>query len=317
MINYKLVNAEPKDIEILTSMKLLTMIDDNMDKKLSYKEKNKIKQNIIKNIEESFEEYKLIYVNKKLAGAYSLNEYKDGAMIDELYLFEEFRNQGIGTDIINRLKEKVNKLYVWVYKANKGVLRLFRSAGFMTEEENERVIILKYDSLHIKVTEELDKIRLGYMDRKGNKYVTCDEKFRDLYYLQTPHSVMENGIGLCFDQVELERYLVSKMGINHRTYFMSYQKRALGPAHTFLLFKENDKYYWFENAWYKYKGIHEYDTKEEALLDIKKKFVATIDDYDESKFRMYEFDKPRAGINYTKYIGNAMNGIVIKLNEDK
>ena len=33
MIKYTLVDAQEKDIEILTSMKSITMIDDNMDKK--------------------------------------------------------------------------------------------------------------------------------------------------------------------------------------------------------------------------------------------------------------------------------------------
>lgn len=316
MINYKLVNAEFKDIEILTSMKSLTMIDDVMDKKLSYKEKSKIKQNIVKNIEETYEDYELIYVDNKIAGAYTTIEYKDGIMIDELYLFLEFRKMGIGTDIISKLKENNYKIYVWVYKTNKLALSFFKKNDFMTEEENERVIILKYDTVYKKVVEELEKIRLGYVDKKGNKYVKCDDNFRNLYYLQTPQSVMENEVGLCFDQVELERYLLTKMGINLRTYFMSYQKRNLGPAHAFLIFKENDKYYWFENAWYKYKGIHEYDNKVDALSDIKDKFIKTIDDYDETIFRMYEYEKPRAGINYTKYIGNVMNGKVVKLEED-
>ena len=35
--------------------------------------------------------------------------------------------------------------------------------------------------------------------------------------------------------------------------------------------------------------------------------------YTESKLRIYEFDKPRSGINYVKYLGNAMNGKVIKV----
>ena len=41
MIKYTLVDASEKDIEILTSMKSITMIDDRMDKKLNYSEKKK------------------------------------------------------------------------------------------------------------------------------------------------------------------------------------------------------------------------------------------------------------------------------------
>ena len=42
MLDYKIVDAKDKDVEIITSMKLVTMIDDEMDKILSYAEKEKI-----------------------------------------------------------------------------------------------------------------------------------------------------------------------------------------------------------------------------------------------------------------------------------
>ena len=41
MLDYKIVDAKDKDVEIITSMKLVTMIDDEMDKILSYEEKEK------------------------------------------------------------------------------------------------------------------------------------------------------------------------------------------------------------------------------------------------------------------------------------
>ena len=59
---YKVKDAEFKDIEILTSIKSVTMIDDVMDKKLAYQEKIKIKNNILLNIQENYKNYKLIYI---------------------------------------------------------------------------------------------------------------------------------------------------------------------------------------------------------------------------------------------------------------
>lgn len=310
---YDLKDAEFKDIEILTSIKSVTMIDDVMDKKLAYQEKVKIKNNISLNIQENYKNYKLIYSDNNIIGAYALINYLDGFMIDELYLFREYRNKGIGTKIINELIEKNRKLYIWVYKDNVLALKLFRNLGFTTATESERLLILKYDSVYVKVVEELAKIKLGYVDKNKNKQIKCGYDFKAIYVLQSPKQVAENKIGLCFDQVEYERELISKMNITNRTYFIMYQDSDVGPAHAFLLFKDNNKYYWFENAWLKYRGIHEYDTKEEALLDIKYKFIATLDSYTESKLRIYEFDKPRSGINYVKYLGNAMNGKVIKV----
>ena len=315
MIKYTLVDAQEKDIEILTSMKSITMIDDNMDKKLTYDEKKKIKKSIAESIQESYSTYKMIYVGKATVGAFAVIDYEDGLMLDHIYLLKEYRNQGIGTSIINEIIANNRKVYVWVYKNNAEALKLFRKIGFTSINESNSVLLLKYDTVYKRMTEELAKIRLGYIDKHGNKYVTPQKDFRDNYYLQTATSVMETGIGLCFDQVELERYFITKMKVDFRTYYMLYQdtSKDLGPSHAFLIFKDNKRYYWFENAWYKYRGIHEYETLNEALTDIKNKFMATFDNFNENKFRLYSFEKPRAGINYTKYIGNAINGRIIRV----
>ena len=84
MLDYKLVDAQFKDSDILVSIKLVTMIDDEMDKVLSYNEKNKIRKSVDKNIERTCELYKIIYVDNKIAGAYLVLPYEDGYIIDEI-----------------------------------------------------------------------------------------------------------------------------------------------------------------------------------------------------------------------------------------
>ena len=69
MIDYKIVDAKEKDVDILTSIKLVTMIDDEMDKVLSPEEKSKIRKSVDKNIDRTCELYKVIYVDNKIAGA--------------------------------------------------------------------------------------------------------------------------------------------------------------------------------------------------------------------------------------------------------
>ena len=312
MLDFKIVDAKEKDIEILTSMKMVTMIDDDMDKKLSHKEKDKIKNNIIANINTTYEDYKMIYVDKVCAGAYTTISYLDGEMIDQIYLFKEYRNKGIGTKIINKLKKKVKNLYVWVYVNNKDAIRLFRNLGFITASDGGRTVILKYDSINSGVMQEMEHIKIGYVDKNGKRYLNPTRWFRDEYYLQSAKEVLESGIGLCFDQVELERELISKMGVPLRTYYVSYPDKDY--AHTFLVYKDNDKYYWFEHAWIKYRGIHEYDTKDELLLDVLNKYINTIPGGDYSKLKLYQYEKPRHGINYSKFLDNVINNkcIIIK-----
>ena len=114
MIDYKVSNARQKDIELLTSIKMVTMLDDELDKKLSFDEKEKIKNNIVLNIEQNYKNYRIIYVDQEIAGAYAVIPYEDGQMIDEIYLFEEYRNKGIGSDIITNLVVNCRYLYVWI-----------------------------------------------------------------------------------------------------------------------------------------------------------------------------------------------------------
>lgn len=311
MLEYKIVNAKDKDMDILTSIKLVTMVDDEMDNALSYAEKNKIRKSIMKNIEATVEEYKIIYVGQKIAGAYVVIPYEDGNIIDEIYLFKEYRNNGIGTEIINKIKKQYPVLYIWVHKNNKDAIRLFERLGFIAMN-NGRTQIMKCDSVYINVKDKLEDIKLGYRDKDGNKYIGYKWNFKDIFYLQSPKQLTESKIGTCFEQVELEREIVSKLGADLRTYFIHYPDDKMDISHAFLIYKDTKKYYWVENAWLKYRGLHIYDTKEELFDDVLNKFVDTIPDGDFKKVKLYLYEKPRFGINYSKYLAHCINGKSIK-----
>lgn len=306
MLDYKLVNGKEKDSDILTSIKLVTMIDDEMDKVLSYTEKAKIRKSIDMNIERTCESYKIIYVDNKIAGAYLVLPYLDGYIIDEIFLFDEFRNQGIGSDIINNLAKKYDSLYIWVYKNNERAINLFKRLGFRLYT-NGRSLIMRYDKVYVNVKDKLDEIKLGYRDKAGNLYVGFKYNFKDIFYLQSPKQLMESKVGSCFDQVELERYLVNKLGVDCRTYFVMYPDDDMDYGHTFLVYKDSKFYYWLEHAWYKYRGVHVYNSKEELFNDVVLKFLDSIPDGSIRKVKMYMYEKPRFGINYVKLFSHLIS----------
>lgn len=306
MLDYKLVDAQFKDTDILVSIKLVTMIDDEMDKVLSHAEKTKIRKSIDMNVERTCESYKIIYVNKRIAGAYLVIPYEDGYMIDEIYLFKEFRNNGIGTDIIKKIQKEYPDLYVWVYKNNRDAIRLFERLGFRTITTG-RTQIMKYDKVYVNINDKLKNIKLGYRDKNGNLYSSFNSDFKEIFYLQSSKQLLESNVGSCFDQVELERELINKLDVDCRTYFMMYPDDKMDYAHTFLIYKDNKYYYWLENAWYKYKGVHVFDNKDELFEDIMKKFIKTIPDGDIKKIKLFMYDKPRAGINYSKLLSHFIN----------
>ena len=303
MLEYKLVRAKEKDSDILNSIKLVTMIDDEMDKALSYTEKEKIKKSVAKNIELNCEEYRLIHVGNKIAGAYLVLPYEDGVILDEIYLFPEYRNQGIGTSIITRIIKAEENLYLWVYKNNIKALRLFERLGFIALSSG-RTMIMKYDKVYINIKDKLEGIRLGYRDKYDNKYIGFDADFKETFYLQSPKQLLESKIGSCFDQVELERELISRLDVDCRTYFISYTDDENDYSHAFLIYKDSQKYYWLENAWMKYKGLHLYDSKEDLFDDVLSKFVKTIPDGDFKKVKLYLYERPRFGISYSNCMSN-------------
>ncbi|HAB66973.1 MAG TPA: hypothetical protein DCE23_06355 [Firmicutes bacterium] len=312
MLEYKLVNAQDKDMDILTSIKLVTMIDDEMDKVLPYAEKNKIKKSVFMNLERTCEEYKIIYVNNKIAGAYLVLPHEDGYIIDELYLFKEYRNKGLGTEIVSKLKKQYPVLYIWVYKNNKDTIRFLERMGF-TIAVKGRTLIMKCDHVYLNIKDKLSDIRLGYRDKEGRWYQIYQDRYDATFVLQSPKQLLESKIGSSFDQVELERDLITKLGVDLRTYFIYYPDETFLYAHSFLIYKDESNYYWIENAWRKYRGSHIYKTKQELFDDILHKFVDTIPNGEFKKVKLYLYDKPRYGISYTKFIDNCLNSKSIKV----
>lgn len=111
---------------------------------------------------------------------------------------------------------------------------------------------------------------LSIMKYKGNMITTPDQLLRFMsnikydnetndenYIVKTPSQLIKTKMGICYDQVELERYIFKNMRYDFKTFF-AYQQKPIefSPTHTFLIFKENNQYYWFENAWESYRGIH-------------------------------------------------------------
>lgn len=85
---------------------------------------------------------------------------------------------------------------------------------------------------------------LGFM--RGIEYDDFGDE--DDYIVQTPEGLLASMKGVCYDQVELERKVLSDY--EPSTYF-SYRGLPIedNPTHTFLVYKEDGGYYWFENSW--------------------------------------------------------------------
>ena len=160
------------------------------------------------------------------------------------------------------------------------------------------------------IIKEIEKINYGYLNKNNIIHKNVDNEFSDNYILQSPEEVIKNKIGVCWDQVELERNLFEKENIEFNTYFIVHYDGDKCPTHTFLIYKENNKYYWFEHAWKKFKGIHEYNSELEAIKDIKEKFIKyeLKNNYNSMNLCIYKYDKPKYGISCLEFYKHCEKG---------
>jgi len=147
----------------------------------------------------------------------------------------------------------------------------------------ENVKTLEQLSEGIKSPEELleymeKNLEYGYVGQESGRIYSFDdrdfdENFEAEYFLQTPEQLMKSGHGVCWDQTELERYWFSRRKYEAEVYFLIFNKQEPNdlPTHTFLVYKNNGKFYWFENSFGSQKGIHEYTDLDTLLEDVKER----------------------------------------------
>ena len=166
-----------------------------------------------------------------------------------------------------------------------------------------------------KLQEFLKDIEYGYMDKSKETKTVIDKSFESTYILQNPKEVYKNKIGTCWDQVELERYILEEQDIQISSFFIVHYDNNKCPTHTFITIADKDKIYWFENSWEAYKGIHEYNNIYELLNDVKDKFIdkELKSNYVSKNLVIYKYEKPQSHINIEEFYKHCESGIKINI----
>lgn len=157
MIRYILVKAAKKDIPRLIQYKkdIIYMYTND----LLEDEKNKINEYVTNSVSEMFKDYYNIVFDDKIIGSILLKDIQEGKLIDEIYIEKEFRNNGIGTDIIMKAVKKSNNknIYLWVYKENIKAVSLYKKLGFKIIDETESRYYMEYNVKRQKQNENNKK----------------------------------------------------------------------------------------------------------------------------------------------------------------
>ena len=89
-----------------------------------------------------------ILIEKDIAGFVYFKEEEDRITVDVLCLFPEFRNSGLGSQVLRSFIEQANQLnkpiYLDTFKTNPAK-RFYERHGFVVDGENHSHYVLKYE----------------------------------------------------------------------------------------------------------------------------------------------------------------------------
>lgn len=158
-------------------------------------------------------------------------------------------------------------------------------------------------------------IEYGFIDSDGIVHTEDDIDYNECllskYRLLNGDKLLDISHGICWDLVEIERYYLDKFDYIDKSYAFVYYDKRMDPVHTIMTTILNNKYYWIESSWKDYKGIHEYDTLDEMLDDVKDKFIKSLDcnEIDDKNLVIYKYNKPDkeySCVEFYEYLENSM-----------
>ena len=159
----------------------------------------------------------------------------------------------------------------------------------------------------VEIMNLMQDIKYGWVDKEKKKHQDF-ETFATDYLLQSPKQLIKSQIGVCWDQVELERYYFKNTNLEIKTFFIINNDEGMCPTHTFLVYEKNNEFYWFEHSWEKYRGIFKYNSLESLLKDVKNKFISDLEDKSILNISLYEYPKVPSSLNPLDYMNFVQNG---------
>lgn len=144
---YELRRVDENDSQLLINYKLSTIFEYADD--ISKEETEQIKEYVNNSVFKLLNEYRIVVVDGRDIGCLLVTEYEDGFLLDEIYLEEDYRGQGIGSLLIKSVINKHGVVYLWVYKKNEKAIKLYEKLGFRKEKETERRYFMKREKKKI------------------------------------------------------------------------------------------------------------------------------------------------------------------------
>lgn len=132
-MNLQFISAENADIEVIFSQ-LKQLIDAYEDLQSIHYEK--VLAWCHGQIEKHIDRYTCVLADGKKVGWYNFSPSDDGRMeLDNFYVLPEYRNQGIGTAVLNRCFAETDKpIFLYCFIKNTRAMALYSRMGFRVIE---------------------------------------------------------------------------------------------------------------------------------------------------------------------------------------
>ncbi len=135
-----------------------------------------------------------------------------------------------------------------------------------------------------KVMEFMGNIDYGWIGTDNKIRTNTIKGIQKFYRTQSPNELLTTRYGICIDDVELERLLLSP-------YYHTKSFAIISSIifHSFLLLEKNGVYTYFEYSSYKNRGINHFLTEEEALEHALKSFMKSHNIKNRNKLFLVEY----------------------------
>lgn len=196
-------------------------------------------------------------------------------------------------DMVYYIKQLVNHLELAELKDN--IIKAAKIIAFKDE--------LRFDNL--KTPQQLMdymniNIEYGWIDKLGKKHINNLKNFRENYRISTIEEVIETGLGTCIEQAKLIKLFFDNNKIANKLYcYRRYENKdnfdQEVKMHCFVIYNDKNKWYQFEHSNSNRRGIHEYDSLDEAIKE-------TLGDEDKEDIReLTEIPDIPEGITYKQF----------------
>lgn len=146
-----------------------------------------------------------------------------------------------------------------------------------------------------EVMQQMDEISYGWLDIYGRKHINTLDQLTKLYRVSSPEEVLENKLGICFDQVELERKLFE---LDYETQSFAIFTHLM--LHSFLILHKDEDYIYFEHSSPKSKGTYHFCKAEEALAFATQKFKENHHIKDSNKVDLVLYPPLQQGTTFSE-----------------